>query len=145
MARVDRLAVREFHLIPVRIAQQAKVADDGAGVDGLGDEDTVSAPRGRRGIDLFPRREGEAQMLQRRGRDRRFGRHLEEHQHEVRSLLPLAQPHDARAAWLGWPSHTAATSVTSPTRRSTRLALATARLRAISAATRSRAAAMRGV
>src|SRR5213594_4383975 len=43
MAWVDRLAVRELHLVPVRIAQQTEVADDGAGVDGFGDENPVGA------------------------------------------------------------------------------------------------------
>src|SRR5207253_9712600 len=81
----------------VRVAEQAEIAHDGAGVDRLGDENPVRPPGGCRGIDLLTRGQSEAEVLERRRSGRRLGRDLEEHQYEVRPLLSLAQPHDPRA------------------------------------------------
>src|SRR5262245_4537605 len=98
VSRIDRLPVRELDLVPVRIADYAEVADDGTGIHRRDDEDTRLPPRLRGGIDLLARADGEAEMLERRGRRRRIVMDLEQHEHEVGLLGPLTQPHHAHLA-----------------------------------------------
>src|SRR6266403_1851227 len=62
--RIDRLPVRELHLVPVRIRDDAEVADDRAGVHGCEREHAVGARRCGRLVYLCPRGDREAQVLQ---------------------------------------------------------------------------------
>src|SRR5262245_15635940 len=95
---IDRLPVRELDLVPVGIADDAEVADDWTGIDRRDDEDARLPPRLRGGVDLLPRTDREAEMLERRGRRRRIVMDLEQHQHEVGLLGLLAQPHHTHLA-----------------------------------------------
>src|SRR5436309_854170 len=89
---VDRLSVRELDLVPVRILDDAEVADDRAGVRRLDPEDAVGACGGRRGVHLLARRDGKAEVLQVPRAPIRG--HREEDDHEIRVLRALREPDD---------------------------------------------------
>src|SRR5262249_18181342 len=98
VSRIDRLPVRELDLVPVGIADDAEVADDGTCKYRRDDEDAPPSPRVRGGVDLLARAGGGAEELGRAGGRRRVVVGLDEHRRDDALRGPLAQPHHAHLA-----------------------------------------------